>query len=1110
MNFHFLKKVIRASAGTGKTYRLSLEYIGLLLKFRELKIHFSEILVITFTKKATAEIRERIFQHLDALCRETNEGRRLSANLQSILGIEIRPNDLSYLGTVYRDMLTNKNHVQISTIDSFTSSIFATIITPFLGITSYEISDKLEEQQIAEIYQFLLENPENLEKTLALFARTGRKNIADYEKFVVSLLKKRWAFHLVRTSASKEKVETISDQRMNEHLDEFWRIYDKILQQFKTYLFEDQVQLPTDQILKKDFHQIFKDCSLNDLIPCIQSKIKNIDFLCENQKLFMELKSFWNGSKLLRKAAYKDLKDELEAETQKAAEVLADYLYERDFLREENEIRKIAELVYQKYDEIKFRDKVFTYDDVSYYTFKYLYDPDLSLIEGDSVTNAFYEYLTARTRFMLVDEFQDTSIVQFKILAPMIREIVSGEGIANYGGMIVVGDEKQSIYGWRGGERDLLLRIPDLLGDTDKTTLDVSYRSNEKILEFINAVFGHDALQAKLEEQSIDWPFQSVRGAFQSEDGCIQVKLRNYSSGQKDDNDISRREDTLREFVEEMLLPLLYSGKINAATSAVLARRNDDLLQIAAILDESRIPYVLNSSASILGHRTVKPILFLLRYIVYKDFYDLLRFLRSDYVLMHADELKKVLLAYREQAKSAVVWEHLFAGLKQIPVMTKIAKIIQRANLADDGSISFMQFIKEIVEEFNVIHLFPLESDVKNLHLFLCLAAEFENAGAPYIKNLAGFLAYCIENQEKESWQQLGLEDIDAINLMTIHKSKGLEFENVFLYADISSRGGNAAGALKFYIDYSANYSRVDDFGVTLNFNHVLPLCQKKSLYDSKERRNAIEEMNNYYVAMTRAKTNLFLYFAFRKTGGLEKLMQDIHAADAPSVQELLFSTVYNIIQPYASQSESNKLFAQLGQIKMRGKTQVANDEKDFSFIPNYMKLNRNDMLFRDEQKLEKEKHLDFKTMYIEHRDIDRGNVAHLYLSFIKHTAQEELEYAAMRTIAYYGNLLPKEDIQRIIVKVNDFIHGHQQYFSRSDWPQVFTEYTLFHPDSGEVRLDRLMVNESQRKICIIDYKTGESYEESQMHRYLETVHALPAVKKGAYSVQGKFVEIQI
>ena len=97
---NFIQKVIRASAGTGKTYRLSLEYIGLLIKFRTYRIHFSEILVITFTKKATAEIRENIFSHIREIIEQTPKGKELIANLKTLLNLDIKSEDIHYLQNI--------------------------------------------------------------------------------------------------------------------------------------------------------------------------------------------------------------------------------------------------------------------------------------------------------------------------------------------------------------------------------------------------------------------------------------------------------------------------------------------------------------------------------------------------------------------------------------------------------------------------------------------------------------------------------------------------------------------------------------------------------------------------------------------------------------------------------------------------------------------------------------------------------------------------------------------------------------------------------------------------------------------------------------------------
>ena len=143
--------VIRASAGTGKTYRLSLEFINLLLKYR---ISFEEILVITFTKKATAEIRERIFLQLKEIVEGTAEGIELKKNIQQTINPDIIFNkeEMSFLRTVYQQMITNKSSVKISTIDSFVNTVFSGIIAPFHNITEFSIDNKINTEILPEIY----------------------------------------------------------------------------------------------------------------------------------------------------------------------------------------------------------------------------------------------------------------------------------------------------------------------------------------------------------------------------------------------------------------------------------------------------------------------------------------------------------------------------------------------------------------------------------------------------------------------------------------------------------------------------------------------------------------------------------------------------------------------------------------------------------------------------------------------------------------------------------------------------------------------------------------------------------------------------------------------
>ncbi len=1124
MSENLVKKVIRASAGTGKTYRLSLEYIALLLKFRGKGIHFSEILVITFTKKATAEIRERIFEHLAALIDGSELGKELYDNLKAILSTEVTPDDLTYLRRIFQEMLLNKNSVQISTIDSFTQSIFKSIILPYWGLSDFKIDNNLTDDLLAEIYQFILENKDHLGTIINLFQRSGRKKIEDYNHFIKSILESRWAFHLIEQSDDRNEDQARTQAAIDASLKSFRNAFDQALGRFQTYLATDQIHLPLQDILKRDYYALFvgnrNEVAAEDLAGVMKAKLADEIFLRREQKTLLKAEPFWNGSKLLRKQQHKELGQELKVTIQEAAGHLADYFLYTQLLPEEKEIAAIAKLVFEKYDAIKFRDRTFTYSDITYYTFKYLYDPRLSLIERDSVTNAFYEYLSSRTRFVMIDEFQDTSIIQFKILLPIIQELISGIGAKEYGGVIVVGDEKQSMYGWRGGERDLLQQLPIILSEPEKITLLTSYRSEEKIIEFVNAVFTDPGLHEKLSQQNIVWPYEPAVAKDQRGEGFVQINLRNYAVGGDDENDFSQQQDTLREMAERIVYPLIRDGKILPRETAILARKNSDLSFIAEVLDEYGIPYILESSSSVLQHRAIRPMMYLLRYFVYNDFYDLLRFLRSDYVLMDAVELKEVLWAYRETTEQNGSSIALFAKAKGIPAIDKIARIAEsavvlrmNARQSATGQVGeLLPFIKTLLEEYDATGLFALESDAQNIIRFLELLAAFENFAPEYAKSLKGFLDYCDDHESDEEFQQPELGAANAIRLLTIHKAKGLEFANVFLYWNLSARSGHESGRLHHYLNFVPDFSRLHDYALTFNFDHVLPLCSRKHLSEREEAREAIEELNNIYVAITRAKKNLFVYCAYKKAGGFDDLIEEIQSTESPEVDKLLVAAINQILANGFSLGKNNQhsVLGTLGRLSDVKELPESQALVEFPFIRRYLHVDPSAFLALDKDRLEKERFADWKTIYIKNRAIDKGNVAHYYLSFVKHGSESERKNAALHTISFYGNLFVPAEIKDIVQKVDAFIKENSSVFDAEAWPKVFTELTLFSPKGREVRLDRLMVNERKREILIVDYKTGELYDAGQLEEYIAAVIGLPIVKQEGYRVSGRFLELEL
>ena len=133
---------------------------------------------------------------------------------------------------------------------------------------------------------------------------------------------------------------------------------------------------------------------------------------------------------------------------------LAVEIYNREVVPAEKEIINFAEIVLSIYEKLKLKSGKFTHADISNYTFKYLKNGEIGLIEKGEATDYLLDLLGGDYKALYIDEFQDTSILQWKILQPLIEKAEN---------FIAVGDEKQSIYGWRGGEKKLFASLAKII-----------------------------------------------------------------------------------------------------------------------------------------------------------------------------------------------------------------------------------------------------------------------------------------------------------------------------------------------------------------------------------------------------------------------------------------------------------------------------------------------------------------------------------------------------------------------------------------------------------------------------------------------------------------------
>ncbi|HQP83897.1 MAG TPA: 3'-5' exonuclease, partial [Candidatus Syntrophosphaera thermopropionivorans] len=478
---------------------------------------------------------------------------------------------------------------------------------------------------------------------------------------------------------------------------------------------------------------------------------------------------------------------------------------------------------------------------------------DVESIDWDNseIDNEFYFFLTHRTRYLFIDEFQDTSLLQFFILKPIMLELSSGEGSEEYGKVVVVGDEKQSIFSWRGGERDLLLNLKDILPTIDTSsgveeTLEESYRSSKAMMDFINYVFSNEALIQDLKLKNLDWEYNECKAAKpQCYPTNIELSLQRYSSTEED----FKLDKVQREFIQNFIKPAWEQNKDNKDyTMAILCRTNPQLETFQLLLEEAGIESIYQPSSLITEHNYVYPLISLLKFINYKDWLEFLTVLRSNYIMLKAEPLKKVITIISQSLK-----DFTEPDFSEFPVVQTLYEFHRK----DRDKIS------ELCQDFLDLFLYNKklsERDYININAFMAILQDYELNNTDKAKSISAFLDFLDDNKAQDFMKQVPLTGDIPLQLLTIHKAKGLEFDQVFVFYDLSASHNPESYNLSLYPKYKdKTFEKLSDIGITCHYDDILKYSSKKELVELDSKKEMLEEMNTLYVAFTRAKTSLSL-----------------------------------------------------------------------------------------------------------------------------------------------------------------------------------------------------------------------------------------------------------
>ena len=1123
-------KIIKASAGTGKTYRLAVEYVKLVLQYGT-NINLDSILVLTFTRKATAEIRERIVEHLELLnSTKDKEKEAKLALIKAIFGnenkTELHDIEKKNLQEALQKIKTDHQQLQVMTIDSYINNIFRNLVNPQKNYGDFEIDDDIVEKTLPLLYQYLLSsNLELYQKVENLLKAKVTSSIDRYNLFFQSLIQNRLMLHLINVSQNHFDPDSLMylcehDEICEEKAKES---IEKAKKELINYILDIMIIAAGknfSNIFIVDFQRLFKEVptTFDELITKIEEMLNPTDDAIQQQirdeqsykllkvciKKLKDNKNIYNAKTLTSKSLgnktieWNDYLNEV-------TEHLSDYFLFKKFIPEQRYILSIWKEVLEEYDKLLYSNKRLTYNDVSWLTLNTLLKGDEESIDWDNseIDNEFYFFLTHRTRYLFIDEFQDTSLLQFFILKPIMLELSSGEGSEEYGKVVVVGDEKQSIFSWRGGERDLLLNLKDILPTIDKSsgveeTLEESYRSSKAMMDFINYVFSNEALIQDLKLKNLDWEYNECKAAKpQCYPTNIELSLQRYSSTDED----FKLDKVQREFIQNFIKPAWEQNKDNKDyTMAILCRTNPQLETFQLLLEEAGIESIYQPSSLITEHNYVYPLISLLKFINYKDWLEFLTVLRSNYIMLKAEPLKRVITIISQSLK-----DFTEPDFSEFPVVQTLYEFHRK----DRDKIS------ELCQDFLDLFLYNKklsERDYININAFMAILQDYELNNTDKAKSISAFLDFLDDNKAQDFMKQVPLTGDIPLQLLTIHKAKGLEFDQVFVFYDLSASHNPESYNLSLYPKYKdKTFEKLSDIGITCHYDDILKYSSKKELVELDSKKEMLEEMNTLYVAFTRAKTSLSLCMAYEHKKGFDDLLNNKQESD-----KYLPILLTKIVQDFFT----SKKIVPIGPDKNIYKFPVAAEttptpkEEKESNKESLSSLDLTNILppkqpypFKEPVETSKNKYLNWKSMWLENRSNLYGNLAHYYLSFLKYNLPEEHNYALKQCFLKYGTLLTHTEIEEKINSLKNNLPISELF--PPDYDKVFTEFTLFS-EGNQYRIDRLLIDTKQKRALILDYKTGVTKEQEQLEHYKNALSNLPAIKDDNFSIDTKFISLTL